>query len=267
VFTLTEQLLREAQIDTGAIRDNARTIVDRSLGFPVLADVSADGYGHGAVESAFAAIDGGAAMLTVSDVAAAAELREGGILAPISVSYFGGVHDAERAAELDLVLRSSLDISSLRQVGPALYGLAGTGGLDRSAEAGLRAAMRVTTRVVGTKTIEAGEGVSYGYTFRAARRTNLALVALGYADGLDRRAGNTASIWLGGKNRMIAGRVAMNVAVLELGDDIVSVGDEAIVFGNPAVGEPAAEEWAASVGISAEESATVFGRALPRSHR
>jgi alanine racemase len=267
VSTLTEQLLREAQIDTGAIRDNAKTIVDRSLGFPVIADVSADGYGHGAVESAFAALDGGAAMLTVSDVAAAAELRERGILAPISVSHYGGAVDAVRAAELDVVLRSSLDLSTLRQIGPALYGLGGSSGLERSAEAGLRAAMRVTARVVGTKTIEAGDGVSYGYTFRALARTNLALVAIGYADGLDRRAGNTASIWLGGRSRMIAGRVAMNVAVLELGDDIVSIGDEAVVFGDPALGEPAADDWAGSLGISAEESATVFGRSLPRSHR
>jgi alanine racemase len=261
VSTLTEQLLREAHIDTGAIHDNAKTIVDRSSGFPVLADVSADGYGHGAVESAFAALDGGVAMLTVSDVAAAAELRESGIQAPISVSYFDGADDAKRAAQLDLVLRRTLDHSTLVQAGPALYGL------DENDRSGLRAAMRVTTRVVGTKTIEAGDGVSYGYTYRAALRTNLALVALGYADGLDRRAGNTASIWLGGKSRMIAGRVAMNVAVLDLGDDIVSIGEEALVFGDPERGEPAAVDWAESVGISAAESATVFGRSLPRSHR
>jgi alanine racemase len=258
VSTLTEQLLREAHIDTRAIRHNAKTLVDRSLDVPVIADVSADGYGHGAVESAFAALDGGVTMLTVSDVAAAAELREGGIQVPISVSYFHSADDARRAEELDVVLRRTLDSWTLKEVGPHLYGLGGNG------EAGLRAAMRVTTRVVGTKTIEAGDGVSYGYTFRAARRTNLALVALGYADGLDRRAGNTASLWLGGKRRTIAGRVAMNVAVLDLGDDIVSIGDEAVVFGDPALGEPAADDWAASLGISAAEAATVFGRSLPR---
>jgi alanine racemase len=59
----------------------------------------------------------------------------------------------------------------------------------------------------------------------------------------------------------------MNVAVLDLGDDIVSIGDEAIVFGDPALGEPAAVDWAGSLGIGATESATVFGRLLPRSHR
>jgi alanine racemase len=267
VSTLTEQLLCEAHIDTGAIRHNAKTLVDRSLDVPVIADVSADGYGHGAVESAFAALDGGVTMLTVSDVAAAAELREGGIQVPISVSYFDSADDAARAEELDVVLRRTLDSWTLKQVGPGLYGLDRAGGADSGGEAGLRAAMRVTTRVVGTKTIEAGDGVSYGYTFRAARRTNLALVALGYADGLDRRAGNTASLWLGGKRRTIAGRVAMNVAVLDLGDDIVSIGDEAVVFGDPALGEPAADDWAASLGISAAEAATVFGRSLPRSLR
>jgi alanine racemase len=261
VSTLTEQLLREAHIDTGAIRRNAKTLVDRSLDLPVVADVSADGYGHGAVESAFAALDGGVTMLTVSDVAAAAELRGSGIQVPISVSHFDSAADATIAIELDVVLRRTLDSWTLKQVGADLYGLA------RNGEAGLQAAMRVTTRVVGTKTIEAGDGVSYGYTYRAVERTNLALVALGYADGLDRRAGNAASIWLGGKRRTIAGRVAMNVAVLDLGDDVVSIGDEAVVFGDPALGEPTADDWAGSIGISAAEAATVFGRSLPRSLR
>jgi alanine racemase len=132
------------------------------------------------------------------------------------------------------------------------------------AESRFRPVMRVSALVVGTKTIEAGEGVSYGYTYRAARRTNLALVGIGYADGLDRRASNVASLRLGGRDRTIAGRVAMNALVLDLGDDTVAVGDEAIVFGDPQRGEPTVEGWADSIGISARQATTVFGSHLPR---
>ncbi len=128
----------------------------------------------------------------------------------------------------------------------------------------LRPAMRVSALVVGVKTIEAGEGVSYGYTYRAPRRTNLALVGIGYADGVDRFAGNRSLLLLRGVPRLIAGRVAMNALVLELGDDTASVGDEAVLFGDPRAGEPHIASWAAALGKSAEEIAIAFGSHLPR---
>jgi alanine racemase len=125
--------------------------------------------------------------------------------------------------------------------------------------------MRVSATVMGVKTIERGDGVSYGYTFRATERTNLAMVAMGYADGLDRRAGNVASMVLGGRPRRIAGRVAMNAAVLNLGEDTVSLGDEAVLFGFG--DEPPASDWAEPLGITDSEVVTVFGRLLARSYR
>ena len=141
--------------------------------------------------------------------------------------------------------------------GAELYGLAE----DRK----LRPAMRVTALVIAIKTIEAGEGVSYGYTWRAARRTNLALVGIGYADGLDRIASNIGSLFLAGTVRPIAGRVAMNALVLDLGDDRVSLGEEAVVFGDERRGEPSASSWASVLGKTAVE--VVFGAHLPRTIR
>ena len=142
---------------------------------------------------------------------------------------------------------------------PDLYGITG--------DDGLRPAMRVSAVVVATKTVGVGDGVSYGYTFRAVRRTNLALIGIGYADGLSRSASNRGTLLLAGTARPIAGRVAMNALVLDLGEEQVSVGDEAIVFGDDARGEPTAQAWGESIGITACEVVTVFGAHLPRVYR
>jgi alanine racemase len=143
--------------------------------------------------------------------------------------------------------------------GPSLYGL--------GADTAFRPAMSVASVVVNTRTIDTGEGVSYGLTYRATRRTNLALVAIGYADGLDRSAGNVARLLVGGVSRRIVGRVAMNALVVELGDAGSAAGEPVVVFGDPARGEPPVAEWSASIDRPAEEVTAVFGRHLTRTYR
>ncbi|HEY8911797.1 alanine racemase [Lacisediminihabitans sp.] len=235
-----------AQIDLSAIRDNAAVLAARVAPRLLAADLAADGYGHGAVATALAALRGGAASLTVSELDDARELRDAGIAVDIV---------AQRGLPSSGTARTWHD-HEVYSAGAALYGLV--------EDAELRPAMRVSALVVGTKTIEAGEGVSYGYTYRAAARTNLALVGIGYADGLDRIASNVGTLLLGGKPRTIAGRVAMNALVLDLGEDTVRVGDEAVVFGDESRGEPRAAAWAAALGRSAAEVVSVFGQHLPR---
>ncbi|MET4705608.1 alanine racemase [Frigoribacterium sp. UYMn621] len=159
----------------------------------------------------------------------------------------------------DLDFAASADPNSgFVSAGVALYGL--------SSDPELRPAMRVSALVVGTKTIDAGESVSYGYTWTASERTNLALVGIGYADGLDRIASNVGSLLLGGVARRIVGRVAMNALVLELGEGSAAIGDEAVVFGDPGAGEPAVWDWAGSLGRPSAEIVSVFGSHLPREY-
>ena len=74
---------REAVIDLDAIARNVRTIADRVAPAEVMAVVKANGYGHGAVEAALAALAGGATRLGVADLDEALELRAAGIDAPI----------------------------------------------------------------------------------------------------------------------------------------------------------------------------------------
>ena len=113
--------------------------------------------------------------------------------------------------------------------GIALYGLDPLGG-DPAAH-GLRPAMTVRAAVALTKRVPAGVGVSYGHTYFPDRETTLALVPVGYADGVPRAAGNRAPVLAGGEQRTIAGRVCMDQFVLDVGDDPVAPGDEVVLWG------------------------------------
>ncbi len=126
--------------------------------------------------------------------------------------------------------------------GVALYGLDPLGG--NAADHGLRPAMTVRATVVLTKRVPAGVGVSYGHTYFPDAETTLALVPVGYADGVPRAAGNRAPVLAGGSRRTIAGRVCMDQFVLDVGDDPVRPGDEVVLWGPGDRGEPTAQAWA-----------------------
>lgn len=125
---------------------------------------------------------------------------------------------------------------------------------DRSsAELGLRPAMTMTAPVTTVKRVPAGEGVSYGYVFRPERDTTIAVVPVGYADGVDRAASDRASVTIGDRTYRVRGRIAMNALVIDVGDDPVEVGDEVVLFGDPTLGRQGASDWAAAFGGIAYE--------------
>lgn len=139
--------------------------------------------------------------------------------------------------------------------GIAIYGLSPVAG-ERY---GLRPAMTARARVTLTKRVPAGTGVSYGHTYTTEREANLAVVPLGYADGVPRHASNVGPVQLGGRVRTISGRVCMDQIVLDCGDDPVAPGDVATLFGSGAGGEPTADDWAEAVGTINYEIVTRFG--------
>jgi alanine racemase len=126
--------------------------------------------------------------------------------------------------------------------GIAVYGLDPMGG--DAATHGLRPAMTVRATVALTKRVPAGVGVSYGHTYFPQIETTLALVPVGYADGVPRAAGNSAPVLAGGARRTIAGRVCMDQFVLDVGDAAVRAGDEVVLWGPGDAGEPTAQDWA-----------------------
>ncbi|RFA13452.1 hypothetical protein B7R22_12305 [Subtercola boreus] len=124
---------------------------------------------------------------------------------------------------------------------------------ETAVELGLRPVMTLVAPVVSVKRVAAGHGVSYGFDYRTERETTLALVPLGYADGIPRASGGHGEVWIDGRRHPVAGRVAMDQIMVDVGDAVVSVGDEVIVFGEAPQGfgaererasVPTAEEWA-----------------------
>ncbi|WP_040919512.1 alanine racemase [Saccharomonospora glauca] len=129
----------------------------------------------------------------------------------------------------------------------------------------LRPAMTFRSSVVLTKRISAGESVSYGRTWTASRDTTLALVPVGYADGVPRTLSGRMSVWLDGVRRPVAGRVCMDQLVVDCGDDEPELGAEVVLFGTGENGMPTATEWAETIGTIDYEIVT--GMYRPRVRR
>ncbi len=129
----------------------------------------------------------------------------------------------------------------------------------------LRPAMTFRSSVVLTKRISAGESVSYGQTWTASRDTTLALVPVGYADGVPRTLSGRMSVWLDGMRRPVAGRVCMDQLVVDCGDDEPELGTEVVLFGTGEGGMPTATEWADTIGTIDYEIVT--GMYRPRVSR
>ncbi|MCX7522433.1 alanine racemase [Microbacterium sp. STN6] len=354
---------REAFVDTRAIARNLLTLRE-AAGMPrVLAVVTGDAFGHGAVPVALAALEAGAEALVVARLAEAEPLRMAGITAPIVTWQHAADEDFVEAVRLDVTpavnsvalaraaaaagvravqlvpeiggeqlgipddawpslcaelaerehaggpsvtgimatvperddaafaridaavararetgLRPELvhvceyeparglehDAASAVRLGAALYGLSAyEAHVGRHAAAhplhdvaALEPALTLTAPVLGLKHAPAGVGVSYGYTHVTERPTTLALVPLGYGDGIPRRSGNHTRAGIGGVNSPIIGRVAMDALVVdagaaaEAGSATVSIGEPAQLIGSPDAGAWSAEDWAAALQTS-----------------
>ena len=117
--------------------------------------------------------------------------------------------------------------------GVALYGHApdpGCAGLD---ELDLRPAMTLKSRVAAVRDLPGDTPVSYGCTQRVGPRGGrVAVLPIGYADGLHRVLSGKGNVWLGGERRPILGRVCMDMCMVALEDGSqVKAGDEAEIFG------------------------------------
>ena len=365
----------EARVDLAAITANARRLDELAGEAGVMAVVKADGYGHGLVPSARAALAGGAAWLGVAFVEEALALRAAGVDAPllawlsvpqedlapaVAAGVDVGVYDLEQleragaaarttgqvarvhlkadtglsrggatpadwpalcraAARADgveavgvwshfafadggadhpvngaqaAVFAEALEVAAaaglrpqvrhlansaasltapathydLVRPGLALYGLSPVPQLGDPAHYGLRPAMTLTSTVALVKRVPAGTGVSYLHRHVTERETTLALVPLGYADGVPRSATSTGPVQLAGRRHVVAGTVCMDQFVLDVGDQPVRAGEEVVLFGPGDDGEPTAQEWADVLGTINYEIVTRIGARVPRTY-
>ncbi|MCX4669289.1 alanine racemase [Streptomyces sp. NBC_01381] len=148
--------------------------------------------------------------------------------------------------------------------GIAMYGISPSPEVGTPEDFGLRPVMRLSASLALVKHVPGGHGVSYGHHYVTPGETTLGLVPLGYGDGIPRHASGTGPVLVGGKWRTVAGRVAMDQFVVDLGGDEPAAGSEAVLFGPGDRGEPTAEDWAQAAGTIAYEIVTRIGSRVPR---
>ncbi|AZQ36811.1 alanine racemase [Streptomyces cyaneochromogenes] len=155
----------------------------------------------------------------------------------------------------------------LVRTGIATYGISPSPELGSPADFGLRPVMTLSASLALVKHVPGGHGVSYGHSYTTPGETTLGLVPLGYADGIPRHASGAGPVLVGGKWRTVAGRIAMDQFVVDLGGDEPEPGAEAVLFGPGDRGEPTAEDWAQAAGTIAYEIVTRIGTRVPRVYR
>ncbi|MBB6471856.1 alanine racemase [Sphaerisporangium rubeum] len=245
--------------DTGISRGGATV-----AGWPALVDRALALQATGAVEIAglwshFACADipghpSIARQLAVFDEAIAVAEKAGA----------GGSHVLRHIANSAATVSLPAARYDMVRPGIAVYGLSP---IPELGDFGLRPAMTLVARVAMVKRVTPGTGVSYGHLYTTERETTLALVPLGYADGVMRAATNRGQVLAAGRRRTIAGRVCMDQFMIDMADDDVREGDEVILFGPGASGEPTVQEWADSLGTITHEIVTRIGARVPRVHR
>ncbi len=102
-----------------------------------------------------------------------------------------------------------------------------------AAHARLEPVLSWKTRVTGVRSVSEGTQVGYNGTFVATEPMRLALLAVGYADGLDRKLGNHFSLLVRGQRAPLVGRISMDQAVIDVTEiDGVEPGDEVVILGS-----------------------------------
>jgi alanine racemase len=364
-----------AEIDLDAIRHNVGVLREHAGSAQLLAVVKADGYGHGLLPSARAALEAGADMLGVAQLDEAIALRSGGVNAPVLAWLYGPDDDVapalaagielsasapwaleriaaaareqgraarvhlkvdtglgragatavdwpqlvEQAAKLtaDGVIEpvgvwshlahadsvrhptlarqraafvEALDVADRAGVRPqlrhlansaatlalpqlhydlvrpgvAVYGLSPGPEVGAAASLGLRPAMTLRSTVVLVKRVDAGQGVSYGHRYTTSVPTRLALVPLGYADGIPRHASNVGPVQVRGRRFTVSGTVCMDQFVVDVGELDIAAGEPVVLFGPGDNGEPTADDWAEAIGTINYEIVTRVGPRVPR---
>lgn len=135
------------------------------------------------------------------------------------------VHCANSAAILDL----PETYCSMVRPGISMYGYYPSRQMSRTMP--LRPALSLKTKVVLIKTINAGESVSYGRTFVANKRTRIATLPIGYADGYSRLLTGKSAVLIQGRRFPVVGTICMDMLMVDIGNEDVAVGDEVILVG------------------------------------
>jgi alanine racemase len=149
------------------------------------------------------------------------------------------------------------------RVGLANYGLYPAPHL--SAKIDLKPVLQVKARVTQVKTIARGTGVSYGYKFVAQKETQIAVIGIGYADGIPRNLSNQMKVLLRGNLVPQIGAITMDQIMIDVTDlPDVEVGEVVTLLGKQGDESISAEDWADKLGTISWEILCGFKHRLPR---
>jgi alanine racemase len=173
----------------------------------------------------------------------------------------------DRQALVEMASRA--EARPMFRAGLALYGyldrLTQDGSSWEAEEAGFAPVLTWKTQVTSLRTLQAGETAGYGHTFTAARETRLALLPVGYADGLNRLLSNRGHVLIRGQKTPIAGRVSMDQTVVDVtGIPGVAIGEEAVLLGTQGERSVTAWDLADLAGTIPWEVLCAIGPRVPR---
>jgi alanine racemase len=224
-------------------------------------------------------------------VAAARRLEEAGSIRVAGI--WSHLSNAEEVADPSVsqqiqLFNNAIEIGRKAGLSPTLYHLANSAGILQLPQThfnlvragialygiepiargsfGLRPAMTLRSPVILTKRVPAGTWVSYGRSYATRQETTLALLPIGFADGLPRAASQQASLVINGARCSVAGVIAMDQLVIDVGNLHVRTGDTAVLFGPGDAGEPTVRDWANWAGTNPHEILTGIGSRVRRKY-
>lgn len=112
-----------------------------------------------------------------------------------------------------------------------------------------QAVLTLSAAVINSKRVPAGHGLSYNFRVRTEVETWLALVPLGYADGITRSARTRAEASCRGARYPLNSTIAMDQFILETGEVQPEIGERVYLFGAGRHGEVSSADWAAQTGV------------------
>jgi len=182
------------------------------------------------------------------------ELNRIGVLIPVK-------HIANSAA---VIQYPNLHLNMVRP-GIILYGLYPSDEVDRSS-IDIRPGMELKARVVLVKEVEEGTPVSYGRTFVTKRKSRIATLPIGYADGYSRLLSNRGRVLIHGQYAPIVGNICMDQCMVDVTDidEEVKTGDEAVIFGVQGKNEITVDEIAKLCNTINYEVVSLIGKRIPR---
>lgn len=131
----------------------------------------------------------------------------------------------------------------------------------------LKRAMSLTARITQLREVPAGVPVGYGGTFVTSRPTRLAVLPVGYADGLPRALSNRQAVLVDGVRCLIVGNVSMDQCTVDVTEVKARLGDPAVLLGEQRGEVILVEEWADTASTIPYEVICGLGRRLPKVYR